>query len=227
MAAVFASPVDLARTVLPERRFQSLLPALTRLFETTYLASLNTEEGRPLQFEVHFADPSDVGQSSDGPEKRCFTVFGGPRPFIVSEVVKLALATDLRSITDGDLTGATWFVSLLSRVDGCVFVDRDLRVHGFGTMIGDETPLTVICVANSADPCEQGPAPGERKRIRVTTSINDATLSSNPGCGRVRCFAGWRRSRNDDSRRSPTCMAKSSQVNLKAEASRANLARFG
>jgi hypothetical protein len=46
-----------------------------------------------------------------------------------------------------ELDGAIWFISLLSRVDGLVLMDRDLRVHGFGTTITVESEPAQVFLA--------------------------------------------------------------------------------
>ena len=46
-----------------------------------------------------------------------------------------------------EIDGAVWFISLLSRVDGLVLMDRDLRVRGFGVVITAEQPPAQVFVA--------------------------------------------------------------------------------
>jgi hypothetical protein len=50
-----------------------------------------------------------------------------------------------------DLSGVIWFVALLSRVDGCVVLDPNLVVRGFGAIIGFEEIVPAVMLSNSAE----------------------------------------------------------------------------
>jgi hypothetical protein len=61
-----------------------------------------------------------------------------------------ALADDDFEESTSELDGAIWFVSLLSRVDGLVLLNRDLEVSGFGAEILQQTHPSKVVRATTA-----------------------------------------------------------------------------
>lgn len=67
---------------------------IKNLVETAYLASIKTEEGRPLRFALVLADPDTSGYTGNIPVS--VLRFGSPLQFSVESIVKLAPAFDPR-----------------------------------------------------------------------------------------------------------------------------------
>jgi hypothetical protein len=71
---------------------------------------------------------------------------------VLSNLVEQSLMANVEGErAEEDLSGVIWFVALLSRVDGCVVLDPNLVVRGFGAIIGFEEIVPSIMLSNSAD----------------------------------------------------------------------------
>jgi hypothetical protein len=98
------TPSDLAAAVHSElRKRTSKVPAvgvLTALFECLYFASFRTEEAQPIKIYVAYVNPDNPDPSpppNPRPDRWMYTPFREAVPMTVSNVVKIAKASDPRS----------------------------------------------------------------------------------------------------------------------------------
>ena len=99
-----ATPQDLASALsaalVKKREASPPLEELIELFEVMYVASLQTEEGRPVRFAIAYMDPArpDPRPPEYPPQDRwSCTVLNTPRAWTVASLVKLSMASDPRS----------------------------------------------------------------------------------------------------------------------------------
>lgn len=105
MGSRSSHPSDLAEVVFHElrRRNDGAGPSLevqTDLFESLYFASLGTEEGESIRFDVVYLDPADPDPHPPahlGPDRWTCVRFGASLPATIPNLVKLALASDPRN----------------------------------------------------------------------------------------------------------------------------------
>ena len=138
------TPRNLAESVCSElRKRRAAVPdeeIIVALMETMYYSSLRTEESEPVIFHVVYLDPAQPDPKPPRNPVRdrwSYIPFGEPIPFSVSNVVKIAKSTDLRTSS---------FVVWPDK-DGKLFiwglVDQQNRFHKFlnrSAEIEPETP---------------------------------------------------------------------------------------
>ncbi|MBJ6799154.1 putative sensor domain DACNV-containing protein [Geomonas propionica] len=98
------TPRHLAEFVCTElRKRKAAVPddeVITELMETMYYSSLRTEESEPVLFHMVFLDPSQPDPKpprNPARDRWSYIPFADPIPFTVSNVVKIAKSTDLRT----------------------------------------------------------------------------------------------------------------------------------
>ena len=98
------TPRNLAESVCAELRRRHAAPPdeeiVVDLLETMYYASLRTEEAEPVIFHVVFLDPAQPDPKpprNPAKDRWRYVPFSEPIPFSVSNVVKIAKSSDLRT----------------------------------------------------------------------------------------------------------------------------------
>ena len=104
MIARNKTPKNLAESVCAELRKRHLAvpdeKVIIDLFETMYYSSLRTEESEPVTFHIVFVDPAQPDPKpprNPARDRWSFVPFAEPIPFSVSNLVKIANSSDLRT----------------------------------------------------------------------------------------------------------------------------------
>ena len=91
-------------------------------------------------------------KASIGYEDEILEYLAKQRMHVPSNLVEQSLMANVEGErAEEDLSGVIWFVALLSRVDGCVVLDPNLVVRGFGAIIGFEEIVPAVMLSNSAE----------------------------------------------------------------------------
>ena len=131
-------PADFTPVVHSEIKRDYVAPSLQvliSLFETMYFASIKTEEAEPVIFNM-------IGGYLDDEHI--------PVDFYLEENTD---ETDLKHIRS-EIDGVLWFISLLSRVDGLILMNKHLIVRGFGVEIKSAKPPEKIYICTRKIPSE-------------------------------------------------------------------------
>jgi hypothetical protein len=143
-------PTDLIATI--ESRWargswtrQTAAPALPRnhvgeLLDVAFQASLLSEEGRPLQFRIAWCRAADLERDVHLRRRNAPVPFHTPRPFTVSELVRLAPATDPRQCLLGVHESADQKLEIWGIVDAGVSWWEFARGERAGSLGGSPPP---------------------------------------------------------------------------------------
>lgn len=94
LAEVVCAELHKRKAAIPDDRI------IIELMETMYYSSLRTEESEPVLFHMVFLDPSQPDPKpprNPARDRWSYIPFADPIPFTVSNVVKIAKSTDLRT----------------------------------------------------------------------------------------------------------------------------------